>query len=71
MNFFQRIAGKFRELAKFLRDVRTELRKVIWPSRKQTINYTIVVLFAVVFVATLISVTDAAFSTIIRRLLGI
>lgn len=71
MKFFQGIAAKFRELAKFLRDVRTELRKVIWPSRKQTINYTIVVLFAVVFVATLISVTDAAFSTIIRRLLGI
>ena len=71
MKFFQGIAAKFRELAKFLRDVRTELRKVIWPSRKQTINYTIVVLFAVVFVAALISVTDAAFSTIIRRLLGI
>ncbi|KAF0193370.1 MAG: secE [Bacillota bacterium] len=71
MKFFQNLAAKFRDLAKFLRDVRTELRKVIWPSRKQTVNYTLVVLFAVVFVAALISVTDAAFSIIIRRLLGI
>jgi len=71
MKFFQSLADKFRDLAKFLRDVRTELRKVIWPTRKQTVNYTLVVLFAVVFVSALIAVTDAAFSTIIRRLLGI
>lgn len=71
MKFFERLAEKFRELAKFLRDVRSELRKVVWPSKQQTINYTIVVVFAVFFVAGLISITDAAFGAVIRRLLGI
>lgn len=71
MSFAQRLAEKFRELTKFLRDVRSETRKVVWPSKQQTINYTIVVVVAVFFVAGLIFVTDAAFSAVIRRLLGI
>lgn len=28
----------------FIREVRSELRKVAWPSRKEVINYTVVVL---------------------------
>ncbi|WP_083441131.1 preprotein translocase subunit SecE [Nitriliruptor alkaliphilus] len=31
-------------LAQFLREVRSELRKVAWPNRKELISYTIVVL---------------------------
>jgi preprotein translocase subunit SecE len=71
MSFFARLAQKLRDLAKFLRDVRSELRKVVWPTRKQTINYTVVVLVAVALVTVLLSVTDTVFNVIIRRLLGI
>ena len=38
----------------YLREVRAELKKVAWPSRKEIINSTIVVLIAVVFMTTLI-----------------
>jgi len=62
---------KYLELSKFLREVRQEVRKVAWPSRRQAINYTIVVVFAVIFVAALTAATDAAFGVIVRRLLGI
>ena len=34
----------FKRLRKFLREVVAELRKVIWPTRSQMINYTIIVL---------------------------
>lgn len=71
MSFVASLSEKFRGLVKFLRDVRTELRKVVWPSRKQTINYTLIVLAAVALVTALLSVTDAAFNVVIRRLLGI
>jgi len=62
---------KFHELTKFLREVRSEMRKVVWPTRQQTVSYTLVVVAAVVLVAGLISITDAAFGAVIRRVLGI
>jgi len=71
VKFVQILQEKFLQLSKFLRDVRQEMRKVVWPSKRQTINYTIVVVFAVFFVAALTAVTDAAFGAIFRRLLGI
>lgn len=71
MSFIAKLKDNFSGLLKFLRDVRTELRKVVWPTRKQTINYTLVVLVAVFLVTVLLSVTDAAFNVVIRRLLGI
>ncbi|MBS3938249.1 MAG: preprotein translocase subunit SecE [Peptococcaceae bacterium] len=71
MKFVQFLREKYLQLSKFLREVRQEMRKVAWPSKRQTINYTIVVVFAVFFVAALTALTDAAFGVIIRRLLGI
>lgn len=38
----------------YLREVRAELKKVAWPTRKEVVNSTIVVLIAVVFMTTLI-----------------
>jgi preprotein translocase subunit SecE len=38
----------------YLREVRGELKKVAWPTRKEVVNSTIVVLIAVVFMTTLI-----------------
>ena len=71
MKFLQKVVGRFHELTKFLREVRSEMRKVVWPTRQQTVNYTLVVVLAVVLVAGLISITDAALGAVIRRVLGI
>ncbi|MBS3985097.1 MAG: preprotein translocase subunit SecE [Selenomonadales bacterium] len=71
MKFLQKLVDKFHELTKFLREVRSEMRKVVWPTRQQTVNYTLVVVAAVILVAGLISITDAAFGAVIRRVLGI
>jgi preprotein translocase subunit SecE len=46
---------------KFIREVVGELRKVIWPTRKQQITYTIVVLVFVAFVVALVSGLDLLF----------
>ncbi len=71
MKFWQKTVEKFHELTKFLREVRGEMRKVVWPTRQQTVNYTLVVVAAVILVAGLISITDAAFGAVVRRRLGI
>ncbi len=52
----------------FLREVRGELRKVVWPSRSETINYSIVVLVTVVVLTAVIYGLDWVFSTFILEL---
>ena len=46
----------------FLRDVRSELRKVAWPSRAETANYATVVLISLIVLVGLIFVLDYAFA---------
>jgi preprotein translocase subunit SecE len=46
----------------FLHEVNVELRKVAWPTRSETINYSTVVLLTLVIVTSLIFVLDLAFS---------
>jgi len=48
--------------AQFLREVRSELRKVAWPSRAEVVNYSTVVLVTLVLLIGLILALDYAFS---------
>jgi preprotein translocase subunit SecE len=52
----------------FLREVRSELLKVAWPSRSEIVNYSIIVLVAVVILTTYISTLDFAFGEAIFKL---
>ncbi len=65
----QRLTGTFGNLGRFLREVRAELRKVIWPNRKETILYTSVVLISVGAVALIIWVFDSVLSLIMGALI--
>jgi len=56
-------------LWRYLREVRVELRKVVWPDRRQTIVYTGVVVVSVVLVAALIWVVDTILSGILSFIL--
>jgi preprotein translocase subunit SecE len=49
-------------LMRFLREVVAELRKVIWPTRKDLITYTIVVVVFVSFMVALVAVLDLIFA---------
>jgi preprotein translocase subunit SecE len=57
-------------LARFLREVVAELRKVIWPSRKQLITYTLVVLVFVSFMIALVWLLDLVFAQGVLFLFG-
>jgi preprotein translocase subunit SecE len=52
----------------FLREVRAELRKVAWPSRTETVNYSIVVLVTIIVLGAIIYGLDWIFSTFILDL---
>lgn len=46
------------KLATYFRGVKSELRKVIWPNKKELINYTSVVILISVIVAIVVYVLD-------------
>lgn len=60
----------FARLFRFLREVVAELRKVIWPTRKQMITYTAVVLVFVAFMVALIAGIDIALTKGVMALFG-
>jgi len=47
---------------RFLGEVRTELRQVAWPTRSETINYTIVTLTTLILLIILIFILNYVFS---------
>lgn len=58
-------------VGRMAREMKAELKKVVWPTRKELINYTIVVFVTVVFVAALIGVVDAIFSELFQLLMRV
>ena len=54
----------FSRLALFIRQVVVELRKVIWPTRKELIAYTAVVLVFVTFIIAVVSLFDVVLTKI-------
>jgi len=50
----------------FLREVKVELKKVTWPSRKQTMGSTLVVIILVMIISLFLGVVDVGLSGIIR-----
>ena len=63
------IKEKFELAKQFLREVKTELRMVTWPSRKDTLSGTLVVLVAVFIIAIFLGIVDSGLSTLIKALL--
>lgn len=54
-NFFVRTG---RKLSKWFREMKSELKKVVWPSSKQLVNNTLIVLAAVIVVGAIVFLFD-------------
>ncbi len=50
----------------FLREVKIELKKVAWPTRKQTLGSTLVVIVLVMIIALFLGVIDIGLSGLVR-----
>ena len=61
--------GVFARIGKWLKDMKSELKKVQWPTRKQTINNTLIVIACVVFVGVFIWIFDAVAGGLIQALI--
>ena len=60
---------KFRELKNFFTEVKSELKKVTWPSKQEVYSTTIVVILTTVFFGFYLYGLDLAMSQVFTRIL--
>ncbi|MGB7294237.1 MAG: preprotein translocase subunit SecE [Candidatus Aminicenantales bacterium] len=58
----------YKRFPNFLREVRSEIKKVTWPSRKEVYNTTVVVIIAMVFFGFYLYFMDAVFSWVLLKI---
>jgi preprotein translocase subunit SecE len=62
--------GIFARIGRFVREVIAELRKVIWPTRKELLTYTAVVIVFVTVMLTVVGLLDLAFAKAVLWVFG-
>jgi preprotein translocase subunit SecE len=60
----------FLKIKKYFKDLKSEFKKVVWPSRKQIVNNTAVVLSAMVVSGVFIWGIDTIFTNVLKLVLG-
>ncbi|MGH3752085.1 MAG: preprotein translocase subunit SecE [Pseudonocardiaceae bacterium] len=63
-------AAPLARLVRFLREVVSELRKVIWPTRRELVVYTGVVLVFVAFMVAFVALLDVGVGEAVLRVFG-
>ena len=64
------MGGTVQKIIQFLKEVRFELKRVTWPSRKETLAGTMVVLIIVFIVASFLGIVDIGLSELIKTVLS-
>ena len=62
--------GFFKRVAKWFREMKSELKKVVWPSKKQVRTNTITVLVVVLIAAVVLVLLDLIFGGVIQLMIG-
>jgi len=65
-----KIIKKFKNIPKFFIEVKTEMKKVSWPSWQETWKNTLIVIGASVVVAIFLGGLDALFTWIINKIIS-
>ena len=59
------------KIKEYFKGIRTELKKVVWPTKKETYRYTVVVLVVCAFFALLFFLLDTGILTLLEQVLNI
>ena len=68
--FYLSVLRMLTKAKEFLTDVKVEVKKVTWPSRKEAIGGTMVVLVVVFFVSLYLGIIDTLLSKIVESLIS-
>ncbi|MCM0753744.1 preprotein translocase subunit SecE [Desulfovibrio aminophilus] len=64
------LIGKIGELKTFFEESKVEIKKVVWPTRKETVTTCIAVLVLVLVMSLFLGIVDLGFSKIIEAILS-
>lgn len=74
-SFWQKLGNFFKNLpaniARPFKNMWHELRKVTWPTRKDLVNYTLIVIVFMVFMGIVIGLLDLGSSALIKALVAL
>lgn len=62
--------GFFQKIARFFRELKSEVKKVVWPTKKQLGNNFVIVLAFCLVTGAFIWIIDAVLSLVIRLIYG-
>jgi preprotein translocase subunit SecE len=57
----------FNKIITFIKEAKVELTKVNWPTKKQTVNYTLIVIGVSLAVAGFLGALDYGFGQVLRK----
>lgn len=61
---------KGREISSFVREAQIEVRKVVWPTKQETVQTTLIVVVVVIIVAIFLWLLDMALGGIVRTVMN-
>lgn len=64
-----KIKNPIPKLIEYLKEVKTETKKINWPTREKAIRYSLIVIGISFFVAVFLGSFDALFSYILRKII--
>ena len=62
--------GIFRRIGRSIKSTKAEFKKVVWPTKKQLINNTLIVIAALVIIGLIIFGLDMLFISLSTKVLG-
>ena len=67
----QKKPGFFSRIGKWFHDLKSECKKIVWPTRKQTANNTLIVIATILVIGVFIWILDAIFNLGITTLISV
>lgn len=58
------------KIKEYFEETKTELKHVIWPSRNQTLYYTLVVIILSIVIGYYLGIWDFIFSQVLQKIIG-
>lgn len=67
----QKVGGFFKGIGRFFMNMKHELKKVTWPTKKEMINYSLVVFAFMLVMTVIIGVFDFAASALVNLIVNL
>lgn len=64
------LVAKIKEFIEFFEESKVEIKKVVWPTRKETLTTCVAVLVVSLVIALYLGIVDLAFSKIVEAILS-